>query len=685
MKTLNKCLPYCLLLFPFLAQGQATFRNVGKMHIGRISPEITSLYIPGNQLLTGHSSIRLNGTLRLGGDLIANRMSEDIHGFMPVPAGSKGKLLFKGNQRQRITTDGLAFDRTANYLGKIPALEIDNRAGVHLSNEMGITVDTLNLLKGKFILGSQYIDGTQTRLAHLLVDSVKYNRADSAVVEIEMVIGDPLDSEEGRQGKFMGFSPPFKRMYADYFIYNYLLAPDNAGLFGRTGGTLIDPAYALEAGRGYLVGQNIYNASARDEYTMMPYLNLTEESYNNRMRDTLLLNRYALKGIHVVDVSGYPVTKQDACEGESLNTGDVTVALEQGFNYLGNPYTCPLDLSALKNPASSADEWNVTRDTEEENPTADIYSAFWVLHGGEKTAHDPESKTFTVGISYDISQLVGATVSADSVSPMQLFLVYANRPCTLKIPASKRVHRSTDYLKSGNVVTDELLLEVKDQTTEGFDRMCVVFRNHAGTGSKDPYDAGKIINTSKGVSQIYTTSSDNVDLITNVISTAQESLPVTLVPSATEQEVELTASRMETLISPESVQLQDLKTGEIVDLTKQSYRFTTSPEDDPKRFILHFRDVLMQSTNVGALRATPSSQPRIAYISSEITIIGLQKEDAGSHLTIADAQGRILLNETFPANVGETGKVAYRLPLSSGIYVASLSGKRSLTLKFIGR
>jgi hypothetical protein len=214
--------------------------------------------------------------------------------------------------------------------------------------------------------------------------------------------------------------------------------------------------------------------------------------------------------------------------------------------------------------------------------------------------------------------------------------------------------------------------------------MCVVFRNHASLNSTDTYDAYKLINASKGVSQIYTTSPDKADLITSVIPKDEESLPITLIPSAVEQEVELTASRLETLISPEAVQIEDLKTGEIVDLTKQSYRFTTSPEDNPNRFILHFKDMLKQAT-VGAVRATPSPQPRIAYISNEIKISGLQKEDAGSRIVITDIQGRILLNETLPANVGETGKAGYRLSLSSGIYMASLSGNRSLTIKFTGK
>jgi hypothetical protein len=110
----------------------------------------------------------------------------------------------------------------------------------------------------------------------------------------------------------------------------------------------------------------------------------------------------------------------------------------------------------------------------------------------------------------------------------------------------------------------------------------------------------------------------------------------------------------------------------------------TSPEDNPNRFMLHFKDVLGVVTGgTRALHATPL--PGIAYVFNEVVIKGLQKEDAGSRITIMDIQGRILLSETLSANVGETGKANYRLMLSSGIYVASLSGNRSLTLKFTGR
>jgi hypothetical protein len=177
-------------------------------------------------------------------------------------------------------------------------------------------------------------------------------------------------------------------------------------------------------------------------------------------------------------------------------------------------------------------------------------------------------------------------------------------------------------------------------------------------------------------------------LITGVIPDRTEILPLTLVPSNTAQEVELSASRLETLISPEAVQLEDLKTGDIVDLTKDNYRFTTTPDDNPNRFILHFKDVLNVATGIEAYAVETSYRtslplPSITQAANEITISGLQKTDAGAIIAITDAQGRILLKETLPPVVGETGKIAYRLPVSSGIYIASLSGSRSSTLKFV--
>jgi hypothetical protein len=658
-----------MLLFPSLARSQTAFRNSGKMHIGKGSPGISGLYVPGNLLLTDSSAIRLNGLQHLDGDLVGNRLAANAHGF--DPAGSSGKLLMKGARRQRITSNGLACDRTGNYLSKIPVLEISNRAGVHLSDSVALTVDTLSLRQGKFILGSRFINGNETRLAHFLVrDSVLYNRQDTAVVEIEMVIG---NSGKGREGKFMGFSPPFKRMYADYFMYNYLLAPDKNGLGGATGNTIPNADYPLEAGRGYIVGQNVYGLSSAGDYGITPGYNV---DYNSRMRDTLILNRYSLTGIRVVDVTGYPISQADAYTGEALNTGNVTVPLKAGYNYLGNPYTCPLDLSGLKQDKATADSWGVSRNASTAN--VDIHAGFWILRNGARIDSTVNfgNKSFSISVSYDVSQLVGSTVSADSVAPMQLFVVYAYRDCNLTIPAAARTHRNTNFLKNGNILSDELLLEVKDLTTEGFDRMCVVFRNGASTGATDAYDAYKLINTSRGVSQIYTTSPDNADLITSVVPRTQESLPLTLIPPAVEQEAELTASRLETLVSPEAVQLEDLKTGSTVDLTKQSYRFTTAPNDNPNRFILHFRDVLGMATGLESSKSFKSLS--ILSRNNELVVQGLEDIDTGSQLQIYDMQGRLLKQAT----VTQIPEMQLSLSLSEGVYIARLQGKRSITLKF---
>jgi hypothetical protein len=489
-----------------------------------------------------------------------------------------------------------------------------------------------------------------------------------------MVIG---NTTKGREGKFMGFSPPFKKMYADYFTYNYLLAPDENGLGGATGNAILNADYPLEAGRGYIIGQNVYGYTGENDYLMNPAWNLTADSYANRMRDTLLMNRYSLKGVHIVDASGYPITKADAYTGESLNTGDVIIPLKAGYNYLGNPYTCPLDLSALTQDKSSADIWGVTRDARDAMATTvDIYAGYWVMHSGQKTTANAANKTFSISVSYGIGQATGSTVVTDSLPPMQLFLLYAWKDCTLKIPASARTHGKANFLKSSNTITDELLLEVKDQTTEGFDRMCVVFRNHASKNATDAYDAYKYINTSKGVSQIYTTSPDNADLITSVISKDEETLPVKLIPSAVEQEVELTASRLETLVSPEAVQLEDLKTGDIVDLKQQSYRFTTNPADNPNRFVLHFRDVLGAATGLKSLK---SLMPLSVFSKdNELVIQGLEDCDTGSQLLVYDMQGQLLQQ----AIVTQTPEMRLPVSLSEGVYILRLQGKRVFTLKF---
>jgi hypothetical protein len=675
---IKKQLMLCCIhsLFPISAFSQVLFYNAGEVYVHENASEGVTLYVPGSQVLTKDSRVTMNGVERLNGDLIVRELSPASNGFNTA-AGQSGKLLFKGETRQRITNNGAAYNRTLNYLGKIPVLEIENRADVLLSDSMGLSVDTLTLTRGKLILASSYVNPNETRVAHLLVkDSVKYNRPDTAVVEIELIVG---NNPTERDGKFIAFSPPFKRMYADYFVYNYLLAPDPSGLAGANKAAITDPGYPLEAGHGYIIGQKVYGRSDPNDYlNVMPAWNLEQvsETFPMRMKDTLLLNRYALKGIRIVEDAGGPITQSDAYTGESLNTQDVMVHLKKGYNYLGNPYTCPIDLSTLEYNEDDPDEWGVSRIN---NTTGDkdIYAGYWIMHSGFVKNPNFANKKFTISVSYDVSQLVGSTVTTDTIPPMQLFVINALRECTIKIPASKRTHGNTNYLKRNKVVTDELLLEVRDQTTKGFDRACIVFRNHASTDATDTYDASKILNTSGGVSQINITSTDGKNLITSVIPTEEATLPLTLLPSATEQEVEIAASRLETLFSPEAVQLEDLKTGAVVDLTQNSYRFTTHPEDNSNRFILHFRNILGTGMEMQSL--TPL---RVVYASGELTVSGLRPADAGARIAVADVQGRILLQEVIPPEAGETGKISYRATMSAGVYVAALSGNRSLTSKF---
>jgi hypothetical protein len=136
---------------------------------------------------------------------------------------------------------------------------------------------------------------------------------------------------------------------------------------------------------------------------------------------------------------GWPIQADDAYLGESLNTGDITVHLKEGYNYLGNPYTCPLDLSGLKTEvpevSKATDPWGVSRHASDED--IDLYAGFWIMHSGAKTGTpDSVNHKFSISVSYDVAQSVGGTVKTDSIPPMQLFAVYAYRDCDLTIPDS---------------------------------------------------------------------------------------------------------------------------------------------------------------------------------------------------------------------------------------------------------
>lgn len=632
----------------------------------------STLYIGGDLVASGDkATIQLSGKLDITGHLLNNVSAGNFFSF-----SDEGLVRFCGSEEQRIS--GTA-DKTLHYIA-FPSLRIENSQAVYIDPGMGIEVNGLELQRGRLILGSKVgdEDSRYVESAHLLVKeggSVSYNRdaelkEEKGIVQVELALGDNYQHR-----RLVGFSSPFKRIYADYFMYNFLSKPSPSGLFGDTGSLITNIMTAMNAGEGYLVGQGIIEDE--EHYGNMINPDWSGAEYSDRATENFRFNREFMPE----SFSQYN-TKEDRFEGEAINIEDVYVSLSrQGFNYLGNPFTTPLDMSSFLKETSVPDEWGVTRSASADG--GDFRNSFYVISGGEGE-YDTSSRRFTFTVSYLLGQEVGGTLSYDGsssyqIAPMQLFVVgkNGNTASEFIIPASARSHGPASFFKSPVApAIDEIMIEIIDRDTKGYDRLCIVFREEASLLANDRYDAVKIFNLSGGVSQIYTRSSNNKKMTANVVPASIRSLDLYLSPSDKKREVSLSAYRLSGLETIETVLLEDKFTNEIINLREvQEYRFTTSPGDMESRFVLHFADD--SSTEI----LPPADQiPFVAYsFSNRIYIKGVKESDLQGRIIVTDMQGRMLYNDLLT----EYPEIAIDKYFERGVYIVRLAGVRDKAAKVI--
>ena len=658
----------------FAQTSDVRLTNVGQMYVASNGDANTSLYVPASVRMLGDKvDIIQNGRTALGGDFVNDVTDGNIFDNI-----STGWYFFCGNAAQMI--NGSALKQT-NYIN-FPNVETFNKYSVSLDALMGMNVKELKLSEGKFVLKSKQDSEvlTSSQLAHLLVkDGVSYTRGavtpeQNGVVEVELYLGDERDK------RFFGWTSPYKKTYSDYLFYNFLLEPTHESLFGDLREAITNAEYSLLPGRGYLIGQNVYSGNVKQEWPEDPW---KESLYEDRFTDMLTFNRYSFKDIlqKTIAVASY---LPDSYSMEELNTEDITMRLsKRGYHFLGNPYTCPLDMTNfVREDNSKNNPWGVTRG---DNGTEDVYNMFWVISQGNAYNVNEENRRFSINATYLVGQEVGSTyapypdANGLQIAPMQLFIVYANKELDLTIPASERKHGNMPFLRNATPVIDnELLLEVTDSQTQGFDRACVVFRPGASLAATDSYDAAKLFNRSGGVNQIWlptgNTPADG-NLSVSVVPYETSSLEVAWQPSTTPQECTMTAYRQETLTVPERVRLEDRQTGVITDLyANSSYTFQSSPTDRSDRFVLHFKSVLTDIDNMveSALSCYYNEAGR------EIIIKGVEETDALSSMTVYDTQGRKISHSL-------VGNGIIPFATTEGVYIVKITGNRMLNAKIIIR
>lgn len=420
--------------------------------------------------------------------------------------------------------------------------------------------------------------------------------------------GGSLRTAEG-WNKLTGFSPPFKELGADYMFYHTLTKPNGSSITSYEG-PIVDPFFRMKSGRGYFISMEVSHADhttgpdnindrwnffnsptkgikdtkrARGGYTFNRKIfydlaapDEAMEGFSRFLYDVTEFssgNAYANPALPVNGLNdpkwienGKDRSRYELMENEKFNTdiftgsNQITVDLEPGLNFLGNPFMAPISL----NPLLGYEADGVTQTPEAASGdivttgfVSTIFSAdaskpvkigldpsqsgvnvrpkYWMINQA-LVKYDPTKNIYNYRTTYDFVSHDGASAvygvqpdrtgnaslpSIDPlshvISPMQMFCLQAGEPVTIKLGPELQAFGVTRFAKSaeatkasavsGNnsLMKDWFIVEAaaNDGTA---DRTTVIFNDNAKPQYKeDSYD------TRKGLSVAFETYIDEVN------------------------------------------------------------------------------------------------------------------------------------------------------------------------------
>jgi hypothetical protein len=239
-----------------------------------------------------------------------------------------------------------------------------------------------------------------------------------------------------------------------------------------------------------------------------------------------------------------------------LNTGNQSTSLVTGWNFVGNPYASAVDWTATGWTKTSLttnaySEWNGT-----------LYGTYTVGSGG------------TNGATKDIPSAQGFFVSATGAG-------------TLGVTNDVRLHSNQAFYKVDENMANRLSMTISDGEVN--DETVIYFNENATTGLDYDYDANKMM--AEAAPQAYTMLAGEkmaINTFNNITETASVTMGVSA-PAAGDYTI--TASNLESFDASTPLFLEDLETGQIINLREVStYTFNTG-EGTADRFVVHFTEV----------------------------------------------------------------------------------------------
>ncbi len=247
-----------------------------------------------------------------------------------------------------------------------------------------------------------------------------------------------------------------------------------------------------------------------------------------------------------------------------LNTGNLSTSLTatgDGWNFTGNPYVSALD-------------WVSTGITK----TNLFTNAYYVWNGDNNTY-----ASYVVGTG-------GNNGGTQYIPAAQGFFVKsASGGGNLGVSNAARAHNSLAFWKSGEESVANLLSltvnnsQVSDETIIHFDENATVDVDYN-------YDAPKFFATVSA--QLFTMAGSDKMAINTFNNTTQTSAVDMglIVPESGEYTI--SASNIESFDAGTPIFMEDLALNKVINLrSTNSYTFTSSPQDNPMRFVIHFTEM----------------------------------------------------------------------------------------------
>jgi len=447
-------------------------------------------------------------------------------------------------------------------------------------------------------------------------------------MEIERNVIYNLGKVAGTTGfKYFGFSAPLANMYLDYFTSHWVF---DQRMNGGAGDYDIHRYHQFDPGIGYFV-------------VIREQPNTTMTNPTDSIRDGLLIQteHFLFNRTFYPDFWGWnwsaSVTASDnPFPQEVLRTGDVTIpgGLKVGDNYLGNPYTCALDVNALFTAWGS----NI-------NPT------MWIWSG--------QASNWLV-ITQDMSTMDGAQKVVPS---QQMFVVEGvNNLSTFTIPASARTHNAHRFLRStDNSPHNELLIEVQDWELDNFARMAIGLRSWGKLSGDDGSDAKWIKNEDTNVPQVYAVAPDDT-LSINSLPEDTRSTDFDFVPAqiAGSRKYIMRISRQESLSTPMAVLIDKKENKEINLFENNTYEFFADMNDSTQRFSIRFAP-----EGVNDMKDVKDNVREAYYQKQSLYITNNLESDIQKPVEVYNVSGQLVYRN----EIQQAGTNSYELNLTAGVYI----------------